>query len=127
VAQIDDGHDVAALEVAEGEVGELPIIFADAQPGSMDRRAIAQIADAHFVDEREIGAPMLVMAAAVHLVDAGTAAVDRRHAVLDSGREHEGGHQILLTSGLLNVAGARWSHGKFSAGDTREHSPRWNA
>ena len=57
----------------------------------VQRRPVAQIVDPDFLDAVEILAPALVMAADLHLVDAGLAMVDRRDAVLDPGREHEVG------------------------------------
>ncbi|MEA3053175.1 MAG: hypothetical protein QOG72_2078, partial [Sphingomonadales bacterium] len=57
---------------------------------------IAQEMDSQLVAAIEIGLPVPVMAAYLHLVDAGTAAVDGRNAVLDPGREDEIGDEALL-------------------------------
>ena len=57
----------------------------------MNRRAVAEKADVEIVAHQlEVGPPVLVMAALLHLVDARAAVVDGRKAVLDPGREHEG-------------------------------------
>jgi hypothetical protein len=95
MAEVGDRHDVAALEVREGDVGELPVIAAGRQIGAVNRRAVAQIVESHFVDEIEILPPALIMEAGVHLVDADAAVVDGRDAVLDPGGEHEVGDRIL--------------------------------
>ena len=48
------------------------------------------------LDAVEVLAPVLVVAALLHLVDARRAVVDRRDAVLDPGREHEVGDVSTL-------------------------------
>ena len=91
MAEIDDRRDVDLLQVAEGEVGETPVIALRREPGLVDRRAVAEDADVEVLQQLEIGPPVLVMAALLHLVDALAAVVDGRIAVLDPGREHEPG------------------------------------
>ena len=78
-------------------------ILARAEEGLVDRRAVAQIMDADLLDAVEIVAPLFVMAAHLHLVDAGLAAVDRRDAVLDPGREHEIGDGLISSALLLHL------------------------
>jgi hypothetical protein len=83
VAEIDDRRDVETFQFREGDVGEFPVVLAGAEKGGVDGRAVAQELDARFDDESEILAPALVMAAHLHLIDAGAAVVDRRDAVFD--------------------------------------------
>ena len=89
MAEVDDRRDVAPLQLGEGEVGEFPIVLVGAEQGAVERRPVAKEMDAELVDAVEIGLPVPVMAARLHLVDPGAAAVDGRDAVLDPGREHE--------------------------------------
>ena len=91
MAEVDDRRNVAAPQLREGDVGELPVIFAGTEIGLVDRRAVAEIIDPDFLDAVEILPPPFVVAANLHLVDAGLAVVDRRDAVFDPGREHEVG------------------------------------
>ena len=77
----------------EGEVGELPVMLAGAAQRPVERRPVAQEMDAELVDAVEVGLPVPVMAAHLHLVDPGAAAVDGRNAVLDPGRENEIGDE----------------------------------
>src|SRR5206468_7983418 len=72
-------------------IREFPIVAAGAEISLMQRRAVAQIVEPELLDAIEVELPMLVMAARLHLVDAGPAAVDGRDAGLDPGREHEAG------------------------------------
>ena len=95
VAQVDDRRDLAALQLGEGEVGEFPVELVRAEIGLVDRRSVAEEIDADFLDAVEILAPPLVMAADLHLVDAGLAVIDGRDAVLDPGREHEVGDDLV--------------------------------
>jgi hypothetical protein len=60
--------------------------------------------DAELVDAIEVGLPVPVMAAHLHLVDPGAAAVDGRDAVLDSRREDEIGDQGLPRIALTQLA-----------------------
>ena len=96
MAEIDDRNDVAPLDLGESHVGEGPVIAARADEGLVERRAVAQDLDVELVEQVEIRPPVLVMAALLHLVDAGAAIVDGRDAVLDPGREHEGGEHRAL-------------------------------
>ncbi len=96
MAEIDDRYDVAALQILEGVVGELPVVAPVTQPGLVDRRAVAQERDPEFLDQGEVGLPVLVEAALLQLIDPIAAVVDGRHAVLDAGGEHEGKHGVLL-------------------------------
>ena len=59
------------------------------QIGAMKRYPIAQVGDAELTDEFEVGAPMRVVAAFFHFIDACPATVDGRVAVLDPCREHK--------------------------------------
>jgi hypothetical protein len=63
------------------------LVRAEQRP--VERRAVAKEMDSELVDAVEVGAPVPVVAAHLHLVDPGAAAVDRRDAVLDPGGEHE--------------------------------------
>ena len=89
MAEIDDRHDVHLLETGEGEIGELPVVAPGPEERGVDGRPVAQDTDVEIPEQLEIGAPMLVVAALLHLVDAGAAVIDGRAAVLDAGREHE--------------------------------------
>ena len=59
------------LQVAQGEVGELPVIVAWSREGAVKRRTVAEVMDAKFLDAVEIGPPLPVVAAGLHLVDPG--------------------------------------------------------
>ena len=107
MAQVDDRRDVAPLQVGEDEVGEFPVIFAGAEIGFVQRRAVAQEIDADFLDAVEVLAPPLVMAADLHLVDPGLAVIDGRDAVLDPGREHEVGDDLVSVGGSSGRLSAR--------------------
>src|SRR4051794_14638443 len=100
MAEIDDGHDPAPAQIGEGLVAEVPVVAAVTAPGSRQRRAVAQEADAEFLDAVEVASPVLVMAAAFHLVDTLRAVSDSGVAVLDSSREHETGRHVVLLSQL---------------------------
>ena len=105
VAKIDNGHDAEPLELAKGLVDKAPIIFAIAEPSRVDRRAIAQEADAQLLYEREVGTPQLVVAAFRHLVDPRPTTMDRRVAVLGACGEHEEWiYQVNPPAGLVFVA-----------------------
>jgi hypothetical protein len=98
MAEVDDRRDVAPLQLREGEIGELPVIMARAEQRAVKRRAIAKILDSELVDAVEVGAPVAVMAAHLHLVDPGAAAVDGGNRILHPGREHEIGDGIPPSS-----------------------------
>ena len=89
MAKVDDRRDVAPLQLREGEVGEFPVMLVRAEQGPVERRPEAQEMDAELLDAVEVGTPVPVMAAGLHLVDSGAAAVDGRNAVLDTGCEDE--------------------------------------
>jgi hypothetical protein len=55
----------------------------------VQRRAIAQEADAEVLDQVEIGLPPFVEAAGLVLIDPRLAVVDGGIGILDAGREHE--------------------------------------
>ena len=78
MAEIDDRHDAAPLEVREGQVREVPVVTPGGEPGAMDGWPVTQEADPHLFDQSEIVPPPAVMTAARHLVDAGAAVVDGR-------------------------------------------------
>jgi hypothetical protein len=89
----------------EGEVGEPPIVAAVREPGPVDRRPVAQGADAEIAHEVKILLPALVVAAFLHLVDADGAILDLRIAVLDSGREYEGrDHRLAFAGGRQQLS-----------------------
>jgi hypothetical protein len=95
VAQVDDRRDPAPLQLRERQVRKFPVELARREVGLVDRRSVAEVVDPDFLDAVEILAPPLVMAARLHLVDAGPAVVDGRDAVLDPGREHEVGDGLI--------------------------------
>ena len=94
VAQVNDRHDIAAVELAEGLVAEVPVVAPLPEPRRVDRRAIPQYPDADFVEQIEVGLPEGVVPALFHLIDAGPAPVDGRIAVLDprSEQKRRSGH-----------------------------------
>src|SRR5438046_2165490 len=80
------------MQICEGLVGKLPIVFPRPQISSIQRRTISQEADAKPFHKLEVLLPVLVVAAFLHLVDALGPAIgpqDSRGTVLDTGREHE--------------------------------------
>ncbi len=89
VAQVHDRSDVTSLQVPQGQVSELPIIFAGRQERPVNGRAVAKELDADVLDEVEVLAPALIMAARFHLIDPSAPVIDRRDAILDPGGEHE--------------------------------------
>src|SRR5215204_6590925 len=94
--------------IAEGQIRELPNVAPRPEPGLMDRRPIAEEANVEILEELEVGLPVLVMAAFLHLVDPLAAVLDGRIAVLDSGREHEpGGYHALLRFGRREMVTVR--------------------
>jgi hypothetical protein len=64
----------------------------------MQRRSVTQEADAELRDQSEVGAPVAVVAALLHLVDAMPSLVDGGDAVLDARGEDEArfGHGPIL-------------------------------
>src|SRR5689334_8198521 len=95
MAEVDDWGDFAPLQFREGKVGKLPIIFTRSEVRLVDRRAIAEEVDADFLDAVEILAPPFIVAADLHLVDAGLAVIDGRVAVFNTRREHEVGDDLV--------------------------------
>src|SRR4051794_30874242 len=89
VAQINDGDDLARLQLGEGQIGEVPIAPALAEKGLVERGAVAQEADAELLDEIEVPLPETIVAALLHLVPAHTAVFDGGVTVLNAGREQE--------------------------------------
>jgi hypothetical protein len=87
VAEVDDGDDLATVEVGEGRVCEGPVVAAGAEKRLIDRWAVTQERDAQFLDFVEVGGPLVVVTAGLHLVDADAAVVDGGIAVLDAGGE----------------------------------------
>ena len=135
MAQVDDRSDVAPLQFGEGEVGELPVEFVRAEIGFVDRRPVAEVIDADLLDAVEILAPPFVMAADLHLIDAGLAVIDRRDAVLDPGREHEVGDRSIslgLSCSPRSVPGFAAGSDSFAAqkrkpSGAKSRSPRFSA
>jgi hypothetical protein len=89
MTKVDDRSDVAPLQLGEAQVRELPIVLVGPEQSPVKRRTVAKEMDSELVDAVEVGLPVPVMTARLHLVDPGPAAVDGRDAVLDPGREHE--------------------------------------
>ena len=73
MAEIDDRHDVAPLQLGERHVGEGPVVAARADEGLVQRRTVAQEPDVQVLEQLEIRPPVFVMAALLHLVDADAA------------------------------------------------------
>ncbi len=89
VAQVHDRHDAEPLHLGGDLVEEGPVISARAPMDEVQRRAVAQVAQAEIPHELEVGAPVAVMAAGRHLVHAPAPALEGRIAALDAGGEHE--------------------------------------
>ena len=89
MAEIDDWDNIARVKLTERLVGEVPVVSALAEPCSVDRRTVAQVADVEIVQEIEVSAPVLVMAALFHFVDPYAPAINGGIAVLDSRCKHE--------------------------------------
>jgi TonB family protein len=90
VAEVDDGGDIALAQVVESPGRQIPSRSASgAEPGPVQRRAVAQHLQAEFLDQVEVGAPVAVMAALFHFVHADPSALDGRVAVLDTGSKDE--------------------------------------
>jgi len=66
----------------------------------VQRRAVAQEADAHLLDQIEVTAPLLVVAAALHLVDTQRAALDLGNRILDPRGKHKGRNGLALRVGF---------------------------
>ena len=96
MAQIDNRHDVAALEIAKPEVAKFPVVAPGAQQRLVDRRALAQVFNTQFLDEPKVFLPALLVITALHLVDTRAPTVDGGHAVFDAGTEHEVGDGTSL-------------------------------
>ena len=89
MAEVGDRHDATTMQLVERLVRERPVVAPITEPGPVQRRTVAQEPDPEILHAVEVLPPLLVMAALRQLVDRVLAALDRRVAVLDPGREHE--------------------------------------
>ena len=84
MAEVDDRDDAAPLAATSNVVSaKLQSYLLALEPGAVQRRAVAQEADAELRDAVEVLFAALVVAALLHLVDPSPAVVDGRDAVLD--------------------------------------------
>ena len=96
MAEIDDRDDVAPLQISAKVNRRRPSRIAPGREGRVQGRAVAEEPGCRGPSRSSKSVlPVLVMAALLHLVDAGAAIVDGRNAVLDAGREHEAASNIL--------------------------------
>ena len=91
MAEVDDGNDAEPVDLAEGFVGEGPVVAAMRQIGAVKLGSIAEIADADLDGQLQVLAPVFVVKALLHLVHPHAAVLDGGGAVLDPGGEHEEG------------------------------------
>lgn len=94
MAEVDDRKNIPGLQVSEGLIGEGPVVVSVAQPGLVNWRPVAEKAKTQFLEQFEVGAPLLVEATFLHFVDPLPSSPDRGSAVFNAGSkdeiEHEG-------------------------------------
>jgi hypothetical protein len=88
VEQVDDRHDPKPPHLLHDRVQFTPHVLPAPDEDPVDRRAVAEVAQAELADELQVGLPQLVMAGVAKLVDADVA-FDRRVGALDAHAEHE--------------------------------------
>lgn len=102
MAEIDNRHDVEPLQFRKCLIGKMPIIMTRTQPCPVNGWAISEISDLHFLNEREVFPPPVIMVAAFHFVDADPSIVDGGHTVFDARRKHEIGDRLSPGSVCLS-------------------------
>ena len=89
MAQVDDRHDIAALQVGECQVGEFPVVALPPVQRFVQRWPVTQVFKAECLNQRKIFLPARIVKTALHRVDTGALAVDGRRASLNTGAKHE--------------------------------------
>ena len=89
MAEVDDRLQPQRAHRRHHLVREAPVVAAGAGADEMQRRPVAQMADAHLARQLQVALPMLIMAARRHLVVPPAPALDGRIAAFDAGREDE--------------------------------------
>src|SRR5450830_1268652 len=88
MAEVDDGDQIAPLQVQQGVVGKRPVVAAVAQ----------------LLDQVEVEPPVAVMAALLQLIDPGLAVMNGGIAILDPGGKHEAREQARLRKCCMREA-----------------------
>src|SRR5450830_157457 len=125
MAEVDDGDQIAPLQVQQGVVGKRPVVAAVAQPGAVDGRPVAQHPHAQLLDQVEGEPPVTVMAALLQLIDAGLAVMNGGIAVLDPGGKHEAREQARLRKCCMREASLASERARTPAAHAKVYRRSW--